>query len=394
MIDKIDAALEISELIAREMSGEISQAEKEKLSKWLSASPKNQQLYHKILNKRNISSRNQLYEGIDTAAGWNKVHDSLNLNHPQKTLYHYLKYAAVILPFLFGITLYFMLDKPSQEAEPIVRIEPGMKQAILVMASGENVNLLNDSVKSLTEDDGTEIHNEKDVLSYAHGKANTAEKVLLNTLLVPLGGEYKLVLSDSTMVYLNSKSKLVFPVCFPGNKREVFLEGEAYFEVAKDKSRPFIVTINGMQIEAVGTAFNIKAYTDESHSFTTLLEGKVSVTGPDHATGNVYLEPDMQVMYNPATAEMKMQKVDALQSIEWTTGRMSFTDQSLDDIMKSLSRWYDFTYQFEDPSLKNIKFRGGLNRYESIEPIIEIIKKTGKVNVKVRNKEIIFSKIG
>ena len=170
-------------------------------------------------------------------------------------------------------------------------------------------------------------------MNYAENVAQNPKKPIYNTLIVPQGGEYTLVLSDGTRVFVNSMSKLVFPVSFVSNKREITLEGEACFEVVKDSSKPFIVTIKGMQIEVLGTTFNVKAYPTDDQSFTTLVEGKIKLNAGTRASDIRVLEPDQQAVYNPTTAAMVVQKVDAKQFMQWTRGKYIFTNQPLDEIM-------------------------------------------------------------
>lgn len=394
-MEKVVTIFKISELIAIEMSGQPNSVEKEKLEKWLNSSENNRNLYNKIIDAENFKSRNKFHIAIDTDHAWNRVSKGLVDKRGKRILLSAFTYAAAILfPILIGISVYWFLNEKSvQIIQPIAKIEPGAKHAVLIMANGKNVNLIEETKKSLVEDDGTIIKNKNDVLSYAGPTPIRTNKTLINTLIVPRGGEYSLVLSDSTRVFVNSKSKLEFPVRFIGDKREVTLEGEAYFEVSKDKSRPFIVTIKGIHVEVLGTSFNIKAYPDDDLSFTTLVEGKVKLNGANRSTNECFLEPDQQAVYNPSTTRMVIQKVDAKQVVMWTKGRITFTNQTLDEIMKSLSRWYDFNYRYEDDALKMIKFKGGLNKYESINPIIDIIKRTGKVKVSIEGKELLFSKI-
>jgi len=392
---KINSIIEISELIARDMSGQLSQPEKESLKKWINSSAQNQQQYRKILDGANLSVRNSLYECVDTEKGWNKVSKSLVSQHRIRIATFLFRYAAAILiPVLMGITAYWYLNEKSQNVvQPIAEIVFGTNSAVLVLANGENVNLSSEKTKNLVENDGTLIKNANKELSYAKQLSRKAKTALLNTLIVPQGGDYTLILSDGTRVFVNSMSKLVFPVCFTGDKREIILEGEAYFEVAKDKSKPFIVTIKGLKVEVLGTSFNIKAYPNDNKSFTTLIEGKVKINSGLQTLNQSFLEPDQQAVYDPATSGIVVQQVDAKQFVQWIKGKYTFTNQPLDEIMKTLSRWYDFNYQFEDESLKNIRFEGGLNKYESIDPILNIIKKTGKVKVTLKGKEILFSKI-
>ena len=394
-MEKINLIIEISELIARDLSGQLNQLEKESLEKWINSSEHNRQLYQRIINGRNLSERNFAYNSIDTERAWNKVSIGLVAQQKNRIVPLFFRYAAAILiPMLMGITAYWYLnEKPQKIAQPLAEIVPGTRNAVLVMANGKNVNLVNDTTINLVENDGTIIKNSNKELSYADQLPKETKQTLLNTLLVPKGGEYTLILSDGSHVFVNSMSKLVFPVSFIGDKREITLEGEAYFEVAKDKSKPFIVTIKGLQVEVLGTSFNIKAYPNDTQSFTTLIEGKVKLKSGSQSSNVSFLEPDQQAVYDPSVEGIVIQKVDAKRFMQWTTGKYAFTNLPLDEIMKTLSRWYDFNYQYNDESLKKIRFEGGLNKYESIDPILDIIQKTGKVKVSVKGKEVLFSRI-
>ncbi len=392
---KINIILEFSELIARDRTGKLNQLEKEKLEKWICSSERNQQLYRRIADYNNLSARNSLYESFDTQKAWNKVSKGLITKQRSRLIPLLIRYAAAIMiPVLIGVTAYWYLNgKTDKITHPISQITPGGSHAVLVLANGKNVSLSNDSTRNLVENDGTVIKNTIKELSYAEGPSKNRKKTLFNTLIVPRGGEYTLVLSDGTRVSVNSMSKLVFPVNFTGKTRELTLEGEACFEVAKDKSKPFIVSIKGLKVEVLGTIFNIKAYPDDNQSFTTLIEGKVKLNSGIQSSNVSFLEPDQQAVYDPSTTGIVIQKVDVKQVVQWTTGKYSFTNQPLDEIIKTLSRWYDFDYRFEDESLKKIRFEGGLNKYKSIDPILDILRETGKVKVSVTGKEVLFSKI-
>jgi len=396
-MEKIHSIFNIAELIARDISGHLEKDEKEFLTEWLNNSVENKELYNKILDSQNLAERNRLYESIDTIQAWNKVSVILEVK-PKKRIWPLVfKYAAaILLPVLLGLTGYWLLHNQSSDVvSPFVQIKAGSRNAVLVMANGKSIELSNDSVKNLIENDGTVIQNKDEELSYNNSNSSDSNSNLLNTLIVPKGGEYSIVLSDGTKLVVNSMSKLVFPVKFSGKKREITLvEGEAYFEVFKDKSKPFIVTVKGVQVEVLGTSFNIKAYPEDNYSYTTLVEGKVKLNLFNQPSNINFLEPDQQAVFNTVSSGIVIQNVDAKQIVQWTTGKYSFTNQTLDEIMKTLSRWYDFEYTFQDESLKTIRFEGGLNKYESIEPILDIISKTGKVKVQVRDKKITFSKIG
>ena len=392
---KINSTIEISELIVRDMSGQLDAMEKEYLEKWIRSSERNKKLYLQIMDGENLLMRNTQFESVDIEQAWDKFSKELNVHRSGRKLSILFRVAAAILiPVLIGITAYWYLNEgPQNVQQPISEIAPGTSNAVLVMANGKKVDLTNDSTKNIVENDGTVINNVNKELSYAEKLSKKAGNIIMNTLIVPQGGEYTVILSDGTRIFLNSMSKLIYPVSFTGAKREVTLEGEAFFEVTKDMSKPFIVTIKGFQIEVLGTKFNVKSYSDDDQSFTTLVEGKVKLHSGSQSSNLSYLEPDQQAVYDPFKGEIIVQKVDAKQFALWTVGKYVFTNQTLEEIMKTLSRWYDFDYQFEDEELKKIRFEGGLNKYDHIDPILDIINKTEKVNVSVTGKKVLFSKI-
>jgi len=394
---KINSIFKISELIARDMSGNINQDEKQLLQEWLDDSEQNQEHYKKILDSKNFNERNQLYNSINIEQAWIEVSAKLMSPAKNQTWKIVFKYAAAILiPVLLAITGYWYFNDQADEIihPQMVDIQPGSNNAVLVLANGKSFDLTNDSLKEVIEKDGTVIKNNNKELNYSSQDLKDQKQTMMNTLIVPRGGEYHVVLSDGTRMFVNSMSKLVFPVKFCGHTREITLvEGEAYFEVTKDKTKPFIVNVKGMNVEVLGTSFDIKAYLDDTYSYTTLVEGKVKLNLNDQPSKIQFLEPNQQAIFNPSSVGMEIQKVDAKQVVQWTNGKYLFTNQTLDEIMKTLSRWYDFEYRYENEALGQIRFEGGLNKYESIEPIINIINKTEKVRVSVKGREVIISKI-
>lgn len=393
-MEKINSLIDISALIAREMSGQLNQEEKESLDNWLKSSPKNELLYQKIVDRTNFSKQNDLYDRVNVKKAWNNISVHLDTNSGKRSLRRFFMYAAaIVLPFFMVATAYWYFNGQTVNQFSASAISPGTPNAVLIMANGANVNLQSGKDEKLLENDGTIIQNKSAELSYPVNAPAKSKEEKFNTLIIPKGGEYRLVLSDGTRIFLNSMSKLVFPVKFTGNLREVTLEGEAFFEVTKDPSKPFIVSTKGLKVEVLGTSFNIKSYPDENQSYTTLVEGKVKLNSGNQLSEINYLTPNQQAVYNPSSETIAIQDVDANQVVQWTQGRYTFSNQSLDEIMKTLSRWYDFTYKYEEEGLRSIRFEGGLNKYERIDPILDIIYKTGKVQITVKGNEVLFSKI-
>ena len=388
---RIQHIIKVAGLIAKNISNHINSEEKESLDSWKSESDANRKLFSKIKKWDNFQERNRTYKSFDAEKAWQQF--SLQIEKPSARIRFrsVLKYAAAIaLPLLLGgVIFYYLSGRQNNITQQTASINPGTQNAIIVLDNGKTINLEDAQWNQLVEDDGSIIHNKKGELSYSNVKPKKAKKELQNTLIVPRGGEYNLVLSDGSKIFLNSISKLTYPVVFDDEKREVYLEGEAYFEIKKDIKRPFLVNINGMKIEVLGTSFNVKAYTDEDEIYTTLVEGKIKLNN-EKSENEWVLEADQQAVWEKNSDEVTVRKVDAQQYIAWKNGVYSFTNQPLEDIMKTLSRWYDFEYEFASEDIKKVSFEGGLNKYDEIYPILEIMQSTEKIKYKINGTKITF----
>ena len=269
-------------------------------------------------------------------------------------------------------------------AQPIL---PGAAKAILTLDNGETINLNKETADALQTIEGTNIQIDSTTLNYQLAQSTPARpKPIYNKVEIPRGGEYALVLSDGTKVHLNSMSSLRFPVAFTTGKREVELQGEAYFEVSKN-GQPFIVNANGMQVEVLGTAFNISAYPNEEYQ-TTLVNGSVKVSAEKGES--LILKPSQQATIALGSNSIQVRTVDTSFYTSWVKGKINFKDQRLEDIMKTLSRWYDMNVVYENEKLKNIRFGCNLNRYEEITPFVKLLEKTEEVYVKIEGNTITF----
>lgn len=304
-----------------------------------------------------------------------------------------LKYAAIFV-VLFGIG--YLLFQPKQSMSEVVHketpsptiidnaITSGKSQAILTLADGAEVVL--DKEKKYKKD---QIRSTGEGLVYGQASADKKE-LKYNYLTVPRGGQFSILLSDSTFVWLNSDSKLKYPVEFiDGRPRQVeLLYGEAYFEVSPSEQHNgdlFIAIVNNIEIKALGTAFNIKAYQDENNTYTTLAEGKVELTNP---VSKVTLKPYQQATTNPNHDSITVETLSSLNELLWRKGEFSFKRKPLKDIMKVLSRWYDMEVIFNSPEVENIEFTGVLGKEQSIEEIMIIIRRTNSINYEINHKTL------
>lgn len=395
--ENTEAVFDISEIIARKLGGEeLGVEDEKKLSDWIFSSGRNRSLYNRIKDSRNFDQRNELIRQINTEGAWFRYKQKIDINPGRKRRIQWWQYAAAIFVPVLMISIFYVTQQEGKVEQVQIaeeQILPGSKNAVLVLGSGKSIDLEKNDSLDIKEEDGTRIIKDDQLLSYHQPTDETDMKVPDNTLIVPRGGEYSLVLSDSTKVYLNAMSKLVFPVSFTKVTREVSLEGEACFMVKKDQGKPFIVNVNGMRIEVLGTTFNVNAYKDQGKIITTLVEGKVRLFTGTGQSREYILSPDDQAVFNASSGgEVQIRQVNASNYVQWIDGVYVFDRQSLGEIMKTLSRWYDFNYWFEQQELEQIRFKGGLNKYESIDPILEIIESTGKVKATIKGNNILFSK--
>ena len=269
-------------------------------------------------------------------------------------------------------------------------MQPGTSKAILMMADGkevvleqgQNLNiLLNERVRVATSSQG--------IVYEEHGKGMVTEEY--NKLTTPVGGEYSLVLSDGTKVFLNADSELKYPVEFSDGKRIVDLKGEAYFEVHKDSLRPFIVRMNGAEVTVLGTSFNVNTYGDDGQIYTTLVNGSVRVSSMKNKQEEI-LKPGMQSVMNVQSGLLTVRKVDVEPYVAWREGRFVFRAMTLDLIMRQLQRWYDFEVFYQNSELKDYEFWGVIKRDIDLDKVLSVIKATTNVDFEVKGKVITIIK--
>lgn len=387
--------IRISELIARECLGVISTEEQIELAAWKNSSASNRDLYNKV--KDNIRTRDFTSEAIlfDEKSGWNRFSRKAGLVKQAPVIYlRLLRYAAIfILPLLAAWMVYHIVQDRDvvKGVSSLSYITPGESKAVLTMSNGSTWDLETGEAVKLNEDDGTVIVREGNILKYERVAGSEPESGLENILTIPRGGEYIVILSDGTRVHLNSMTTLRYPVNFPEGSRVVELTtGEAFFEVAEDKSRPFMVKLDGVEIEVLGTSFNINAYSGESSFFITLEHGSLRVFKEGDKQEDVILIPDQQAEYSVSDGYLSIRDVDASLYSAWREGSFIFRDQRLEDIIETLSRWYSVEVLYQRPELKDIKFSGHLNKYNNVEQILEIFAATKRIKYDIDSVTIKF----
>ncbi|MDO5978372.1 FecR family protein [Flavivirga spongiicola] len=381
----------MKKLILKYLTNTITDAEQDKLSKWLSDS-ENQKIFEAHI--KNDYYLNTIYNEDDLHKAYNDIWDNIlkqekDVKRLRTTPWLKYKYiAAASIALLISLTFIFNKDN-TQISEPIIvnnNIKAGTDKATLTLDNGSVVALEKGQIYT---SDNLESNGEKII----YKPVNTLkDQIAHNYLTIPRGGHYLLKLSDGTQVWLNSESKLKYPVNFvEGKTRKVeLIYGEAYFDVSPSilhSGSKFKVRTNTQDIEVLGTEFNIKAYKDETNTYTTLVEGKVSI---NNAINTVILSPGEQSITNANDEEIKTVLVDIYDEIAWKDGVFSFKNKPLKDIAKVLSRWYDMDVIFIDKSLEKVRFKGVLGKNQSIEEILSAIKSVSINNYEINNKTIII----
>jgi ferric-dicitrate binding protein FerR (iron transport regulator) len=281
--------------------------------------------------------------------------------------------AAVIL--LLG-SIYFIRTTPSHNITSIVKnttttdVAPGTNKAILTLANGDVVTLDSAGNKVITQGK-TVVRQKNGQLQYA--AQNTGEAIVYNTLTVPRGGQFNIVLPDGSHVWLNAASSLKYPTTFNGTRRMVEIQGQGYFEVAKNTKQPFLVKVNNMEVQVLGTSFDVMAYVDEKSVNTTLVEGAVNV---HQGSISQRLLPGQQAVLDPVTGAITVHPADVDQVIAWKTGFFEFDNASLSDIMRQLSRWYDIDVNYSQADNSRL-FGGRISRNLPLSDILHMLEANG-----------------
>ncbi len=292
--------------------------------------------------------------------------------------------AAVVLAAAVAGAFFLKRDLPQQSSLPA---ELAWGQVpVLVMPNGERRVLPQNDTTVLWQEQGGDIHIDSRTL-IMEGETGEEREPVYYTVNIPYGGEYNLVLPDGTRIYLNAGTTLRYPGHFAGGSREIFLSGEAYLEVSRDTSRPFIVRTDDMDVRVLGTVFNVNAYPDGNYVRTTLVEGKVETSCGGE---RIVMKPGTQVAYDKATRQADYFPVDVRHFISWKDGYYDFRDMTLGELMQIFVRWYDVDVRFANPLLENLRFSGRLRRYEDVSGLFEQLEYTGDVAFDVKGKNIVI----
>jgi len=382
------------ELIWKKIHNQTTEEEEILLQKWLDLDDSHRKYFRDALRyytngTQFVNSPNELKKALK------KIHRKAGINISSKgsRIIFITSITGIAASILFFI--YFQFNKTDnieviKVEKHVQSIVPGSNKAVLILADGSEHDLTSGN-NSIITTEGTEIKNSGNKLEYLTKNGVSAE-IKYNTLKIPRGGEYFLIMADSTKVWLNSETTLRFPVQFAADVRRVELIGEAYFEVTRKNDVPFIVSSGNQQIRVLGTQFNISSYPENPVIFTTLVEGSVEVSLEGNPDEKISLKPSEQSYIIKSENHIQKRNVDVNQYIAWKDGRFVFRDQMLGDIMETLSKWYDVQVTFSDEELKNLRFTGNLERHADFSDILGKIERTNEVKFEITNNLITINK--
>lgn len=384
----------IAKLILKYLRTELSEKERKVLDEWLLERPENKTLFDQITTESHLKTDLQEFFGIDHYSAKIRFAHLLKERSKSKVISFWRKYAAVAAVFL--ITLLGFLSYQgylwlkTEKSEALVQdIPPAKNTATLILSNGETIIL--DDIKNgkIVEEAGLKVYKSaagEIVYQLADQDKPLSEKNLHNTfhtLHTGRGEKTKIVLSDNTEVWLNAASTLRFPTKFPKGSREVFLDGEAYFEVSKNADQSFWVKSKGQSVRVLGTHFNINSYDDESEIVTTLFEGSVQVNHP--AGFSKILKPGQRAVLN--SKQIEVVNADLSTDLAWKESYFIFRNETLGSIMRKVSKWYNIDVEYED-DVANQSFYGSISRNKSLNFVLKALEISGNVKFKLEGRRV------
>ena len=371
------------------LSGELDEREEENVRVWLEASQENRNAYESLMKdylrirwvQEDVHIREEQAKKI--------IFSSLK---KKRNLTPYYGVAASIAVLLI-VTLFFFIREDKQiVSEKLVtsEIKPIQSKAILVLSTGEQIQLTK-STQKIQEQDGSVLKIDS-VMGVQYDSLSTkrAEKPIYNKIVVPRGGEYFVTLSEGTKVWLDADSELEYPVFFSGDFREVKLKGNAYFCVTKKNDKPFVVRAGEFSLKVYGTEFNVNAY-DLQNIETVLVNGSIGFKA-NESTPERMMEPNELAVSDSRTGLSEIHQVDIYPYIAWKNQNIVFVNERLESIMEKMARWYDVTVFFQDESLKDLRFDCNMRRYTDIRDLFFFLEKTSNARFALNGRTVVISK--
>lgn len=372
--------LKISVLIVLQKAGKLSISQRTELDNWLSANPAFNPFLETLNDPDHIRVELERMNRFDTEISLKKLHHKYSQKKTLKLWHQIIGVAAILACIIIGVYLYRLNTANNARQQLYANdIKPGSNKATLTLSSGKIIEL-NDSKTGVVIDSRKLSYNDGTVIT----PMSTSPDNDQITAATPRGGTYQVFLPDGTHVWLNAESTLKFPAKFSTSNRSVTLTGEAYFEVSKDKTRPFVVTSGQHQVEVLGTHFNINAYADETDIRTTLLEGRVKVNQ------DIILKPNEQSIVNGKN--IRVIPVIASSFTDWKDNKFYFKNERLSSVMRKLARWYDVDIEFQT-NLDNLgTFSGTTSKYDNLSKVLILMEQSEGLHFNIEGRKVIVSK--
>lgn len=382
----MEQADRVAYLIAGYITKTLTKAEQEELDEWVTGSNENMLLFarltddayiEKALKERSFYNADKATALLQDRIGYRK-----RVARTRRVYAIGIAACIVLLAGLFLLVPVLGKKAKTRDAVPAplaaTDLQPGKVNAILTLADGKQLVLDGDSGK-VFHDGGLDIIGAGGVLSYeGEGKA-----AAYHTLTVPRGGRYQVVLPDGSKVWLNAGSSLTYPTVFTGKERRVRASGEAYFSVTHDATKPFHVDVDGLDIQVLGTEFNVDAYKEEGSVKTTLLKGSVQLTSGNHS---VKIKPGEQAVQVKGALTVT-DSVDTEEIIGWKEGLFTFRDEPIEKIMQQVGRWYNVDSRYEGRVTQH--FNATIDRNVPVSKLLHLLELTNRVHFTVSNQSII-----
>ncbi len=367
-------------LICKRIIGSILPDEQRLLDEWRGRNKYNEAAYLHLMDVKRLQIEYHRQRLTDTDRPLSEMKKRLGISEHR---WHFRAVAAAVAVLVVGVTAWLFLQQPmggvSKTDAVGMEISAGTTKAVLTLANGETVELTADAKKNKT------------LLSDAQSTYSQTRHVAEQVLTTPRGGEFRITLEDGTEVWLNAASRLSYPETFDEQQRRVTLEGEAYFKVAKDVAKPFIVISGSQEVRVYGTEFNVCAYSDEKDIRTTLVEGSISLRPINGNQSELMLTPGKQAIFDKAEETARVISVDTEVITSWRTGVFVFEGQTMEQIIHSLSRWYNFDYEFRDAAIAQTVFMGSIPKYSSFNEVCDIFHMLGGVRLRQEGHKVIIT---
>lgn len=385
--------MEIAKLIVKKLTSNLSGTEEKEFDSWLHSSDENKEIFDRITLIQKSGKDIRELETLDEITAWNKILQKIEPNRvsQKRTLWArpIFRYAAIFVGLL-GFSFWYIFNSV-QTPEKMVPIPD--KNAITLQLENGEIKELSEDGSSLIKDKEGNLVVTKEGTNLAYSDSASVEKLVYNTLTVPYAKRFGIQLSDGTKIHLNSGSSIRYPVKFiKGAHREVFLTGEAFFEVTEDTERPFIVSSDDLVVTVLGTTFNVKAYPEDKEINTVLVSGSVGLSNKGNpTTDSTLLEPGHMASWDKTSNAMAMEAVDTDLHTSWIHGRLVLKRTPFEQIIPKLQRHYNISITNNYPILNDKVFTASYD-IETIEEVMESLNEIIPFYFEVDGNEITINK--